>query len=244
MSFRCKNGAEHYHNTILESQICWGIVPAPAPARPVRFATEAQLKYIKDLGGDVEHAKHLKIHDASSYIDELKRRPKKVDVPEPAPATVEDRRLEFVKGMVPSIDSGYYAIQKEEGAEIFFMRVSRPKSGKYKDAVKLQSVHGTAAAKPRLMDAMVLYPSGKYYFMDRYFKDHYHRERLIEAIMLLVTDAWGAQRRYAEKIGRCCRCNAVLTDDKSRHYGIGPECEHYWPHIIEMVDAAEALKES
>lgn len=243
MSFKCKNGPEHTHETVYQSRVCWGLVKPDTHAAPfVKLATDAQLKFIKDLGGDPVHAAKMPIPEASSYIDELKRRKHAVTVaPEPAPAPkvdMTDKRLEFVKVMLSSISPGYYAVQAEEGAEIFFLRISQPKNGKYKGAIKVQSLHGTASSKPRSEDALVLFPTGKYYFMAKYFSDHFRRERLIEAIMLLVTDAWGAQRRYSEKIGRCCRCNAALTDERSRHYGIGPECEKYWPQIIELVDAA------
>ena len=206
------------------------------------MVTEAQLKYIRDLGGDVVHAAKLTRVDASSYIDELRRKPKAVQPVTVPPAPVEDPRLTMAKTMLTTVADGYYATQKEEGASVFFMRLSRPKTGKYAGGIKVQSVHGSPI-KPTLMDAMLYFPdSGKYYFEGRYSREAIWREKLIESILFLVTDSWGCQRRYAEKMERCCRCNASLTDDRSRHYGIGPECEKHWPHIIEQVDLEDALK--
>jgi hypothetical protein len=208
----------------------------------VRHATTSQIKYATDLGGDLAHISTLDFYSISSYIDELKRAKKGATVTTPAAPAV-DPRLEFMKSLLPNVDDGYYAVQKDGTGPVYFIRLSRPKSGHFKGSVKVQSMHGTAAAKPSLMDAAAFWPSGRVTFYKRYQQAHW-QESLIDWLMLLVTDSYGAARLYASEIGRCCRCNAALTDDNSRHYGIGPECEKYWPHIIEMVDAAEALKGS
>lgn len=41
---------------------------------------------------------------------------------------------------------------------------------------------------------------------------------------------------YGHELGRCCRCGKKLTDDRSRWYGIGPECEKVWPEILYELD--------
>lgn len=259
MSFICRNGPEHRHETREQARTCWGFatptdaarsilsgpldptppppllpptaVHSPAQSRP---ATGAQIKYATDLGGDPGRIARCDFYSISSYIDELKRGGAKV-----TSAPIVDPKLEFAKSMLTSLQSGYYAVRTDPTTDdIFFMRVSRPKSGTKKDALQVQSMHGTAAAKPSLMEALVVWPSNRYTFFGRYLQDHW-RTRLVDSIMLLVTDPIGAARLYADKIGRCCRCNAALTDERSRHYGIGPECEKYWPHIIEAVDSQE-----
>jgi hypothetical protein len=248
--------AEHTHETALEAKICHGLVKVPAPtpvyvpppaAPSVRHATPAQIKYATDLGGDPVRIARCDFYSISSYIDELKRGGAKVTT-----QPVVNPKLEFVKSMLLNVDSGYYAVRtRDDGSdkEIFFMRISRPKSGQYKGTLKVQSCHGGAGIGspansrdlPVLMDGVVLWPSGRTSFYGRYNQAHW-QEVLVDSIMKVVTDAYGALRLYSEQIKRCCRCNAGLTDDNSRHYGIGPECEKYWPHIIEMVDAADALR--
>lgn len=48
----------------------------------------------------------------------------------------------------------------------------------------------------------------------------------------VLVDQRGAAARYGQELGRCCRCSKALTDERSRWYGIGPECEKYWPEIV------------
>lgn len=204
---------------------------APSYVKP---ATPAQIKYATNLGGDPSRIARCDFYSISSYIDEMKRGGAKV-TSEP----IVDPKLEFAKSMLKALQSGYYAVRTDPASDdIFFMRISRPKNGVQKDALKVQSMHGTAASKPSLMEALVVWPSERYTFYGRYLQQVW-RGKLVDSIMFLVTDPIGAARLYAEKIGRCCRCNAALTDERSRHYGIGPECEKYWPHIIEAVDSQQ-----
>src|SRR6478672_1718439 len=230
---------EHLHHTVEQSKICHGLIkvpapslspafpPVPAPAPVVRRATDAQIKYATDLGGDPVRIARCDFYSISSYIDELKRGGAKVDT-----APKVNPKLEFVKAMLMNVDSGYYAVRTVDGSDddIFFMRVSRPKSGNGAGGLKLQSVHGGAGAgfserdKPVFKDGLIIWPSGSYTFYDRYRQAHW-QEVMVDSVMKLVTDTFGAARLYSEKIKHCCRCNKALTDDRSRHYGIGPECE-------------------
>ena len=72
MSFICKNGAIHRHNSVAESKDCWRSVYRPTvPAvvygtvytrdknrlpRPPGMSTWKQLDYVDDLKGDTAHA--------------------------------------------------------------------------------------------------------------------------------------------------------------------------------------------
>ena len=57
-------------------------------------------------------------------------------------------------------------------------------------------------------------------------------ERAASILATIVTDQRGAASRYGQMLGHCCRCGKALTDERSRWYGIGPECEKHWPEII------------
>lgn len=123
----------------------------------------------------------------------------------------EDPRLNMVKALIDLVPSGYFAVQTESGAHIDFLRISRPTKKQYAGTTKVQTQHG-----PNLDVEAVLWPSGKW---------SVYKRGVIEMLMLLVADIHTAAVRYAEKMHTCMRCNAELTDPRSRHYGIGPECE-------------------
>ena len=189
-----------------------------APVATVRMATERQIDYVKILGGDAVHAAKLTKLDCSKYIDELKAKGGGRTVHE------TDPRLAMIVGLIDQIPHGYFAVQKESGAAIDFIRISRPKPGaktRFAGSTKFQTQHG-----PRLEVAGVLWPSGQFSIYDH---------RLPELLLQVVADYRSCAMLYAEKIGQCMRCNAELTDDRSRFYGIGPECENYWTWAIEAV---------
>ena len=236
----CTNGKTHTHETVLESKICYGLILPPVPAvRPHEVhrtwrdepISSRQLAYIVNiLGGDENAAKCMDQGAASTYIDNLKRGDKPVSsepvaVPWSPPAPPKkfvDPRLALVTNLVDIIPDGYFATQTEEGAPITFLRLSRPKRNKLAGATKLQTQHG-----PSLETEAVLWPSGNWSI---------YRPRIIDELMLLVVDYRNAALRYAHHIGKCCRCNSPLTDERSRHYGIGPICDQVWLWVIEMVD--------
>lgn len=57
----------------------------------------------------------------------------------------------------------------------------------------------------------------------------------------VLVDQRGAAARYGQKLGKCCRCNKSLTDERSRWYGIGPECEKHWPEIVYESDETRGV---
>lgn len=227
MAVLCRNGTEHSHDSVEESKICWGILKPPAPPSvPVRphshdVATDRQLEYIKLLGGDVSLAENYTKADASRYIDRLKGAP----VSQPAtPRAVYKTKVPLA--LLEFVEDGYYAVQPDSETAYVFLRVSRPTRGRMAGSLKVQTQHSDVLATE-----FVQWPSGEVSVYKRSIEDQ---------ILLLLSDHHTAARNYGRHIGRCCRCNKTLTDERSRHYGIGPECEQYWPYIISLVDEEDA----
>ena len=231
MAYICKNGPQHHHQTAYQGRVCWGLA---APSRPfypatpsfspvVEMATPPQVNYLVDLGCDRVEARAMTKAEATSQIDRLKAqraREKRME----AAARTPDPRLELLKGMIDLLPDGYFAVQKEEGATVTFLRISRPKKNQYAGSIKVQTQHG-----PRFEVAAAYWTATKTFSV--------YSHSVIEPMMLVVTDYKSAALRYARIIEKCCRCNSPLTDTRSRHYGIGPECEQHWPWVIEEVDA-------
>jgi hypothetical protein len=256
MAIACNNGSPHSHETAAQSRACWTGAPVTSAYPPSVSAVVAvdppkvsdrQLAYIRDLGGDVRAARHLTRKGASEFIDELIREKKGLPPlptsPTPAPIAAparhvepEDPRVTMLKGLLQAIPSGYFAVEEAEGMHTDFIRISRPRPGgahkKFAGAVKIQSQHGDSLAL-----RAAYWPETGYF---RIFQSHVAGHGILDALMLLVTDYQGAAIRYGRRIGKCCRCNAHLTDDESRHYTIGPECKNYWPWVHETIDEMDA----
>jgi len=278
----CTNGGtQHYHSSVQESKVCYGLAPSSAlptatvpssgpsaltPSWHLRPVSDKQLWKLEQLGGSAcaKAAKYLNRGQASALIDELLHPEKeaKVTQPDPTPAPPPspkcaecgqqgfhltgcsfnrraarpvDPRHAMIAGLLTMVPDGYYAVHEYEGGPIDFMRVSRPKKNKYAGAIKVQTVMGSwMNVRLKGEPDAALWPSGSLSVYDR-------SGRVEDRLLLLVADAQGAARRYAKKLGHCCRCNASLTDEKSRHYGIGPECVKHWPHIVEQVDMEDAI---
>lgn len=140
----------------------------------------------------------------------------------------DDARVAMAKALFPQLPKGYYAVRADESDPYQFIRVSFPTYGMYRGWQKIQSQHGD-----RLEDGVMIDPRGYV---------HVNRSRTLDSGLMVVADPIGAAIRYALEIGNCCRCNATLTDERSRHYGIGPECEIAWPGVIERVDEMNELE--
>lgn len=226
---QCKNGPVHTHRTIQESRECWGVTCHGSLTTPVYphshdGATDRQLEYIKTLGGDVDHAKTLSKKGASEYIDQLKATQTGVTV-SAAPYSAVPKTKVPVE-LLNFVPEGYYAVQLDSESPLTFLRLIRPKRGKFAGTTKVQTQHG-----PNLDLAFVVWPDNRV---------SVYKASSEESILLMISDYQGSARRYAQKIGKCCRCNAPLTDERSRHYGIGPECEQHWPWMIVLVDEEDA----
>lgn len=138
----------------------------------------------------------------------------------------------FPAQLLFGINEGRYAVSTDDSERFTFVRLSivRPmKSGKKRamqDSMKIQTQHGDD-----LVTRAYVWPGGAYYLFS-----NWTAQMLVKPLMLIMTDPWGAAMRYGQELGQCCRCGKSLTDERSRYYGIGPECEGRWPAIIGQVD--------
>lgn len=214
-SILCRNkGHVHTHTSVTASKICYGIIKPT-----VEFATSRQVAYVAHLGGDALHAAKLSKGDCSTYIKSLQSAPSVSAEPSAPPVKPKPKVPLELFNAVPE---GYYAWQLDTDTPLTFLRVSRPTRGKYRGTTKVQTQHG-----PNFLIAWVSWPSGQV------IEYRYGTEA---ALLGIIVDYRHAARVYAMKKGKCCRCNTELTDVRSRHYGIGPECVKHWPWYTEMVD--------
>lgn len=131
--------------------------------------------------------------------------------------------------MVEAMRDGRYCVDVNNDYE--FIRVSRPKHGKKKGCLVLQTQH-SESYKPML----VIYPSGSVWFAQP------HRTaRLDMAVMMVAADPYTSAMNYGRIMKVCSRCGKELTDNRSIYYGIGPECEKHWPEIISYIDETRGV---
>lgn len=243
MSFKCKNGPEHRHETREEARICWGLMAAPTPARvpvagPVRpyehpeRSTGSQVHYVGILGGDTARARSMSKSECSTYIDRLKAgKESRVTEPTAAPRPTE-RVSKVPPELLKMVREGRYAVRADDAHPYVFIRISTGKGrSQYKDALKVQTQHAERLSEPKL----VVWPSGKVSLYDYSIED---------PLLMVIADQQGAARAYARELGRCARCGIELTDEESRRLGVGPECIKHWPHFRVLAAEEEEAKRS
>jgi hypothetical protein len=188
---------------------------------PYAEVTVPQLNKISGLGGDVVYAAKLNRGEASDYIERLiAAKETNQMIPEPVPT---DKPATIIPmDMLKATKDGRYAARQDETDMYDFFRVSRPKSGRFAGAIKVQTQHSDL-----LKEMLVLWPSGRVSVYNR------GPER---NLLLAILDPRSAGIRYGRHIGKCMKCGKTLTDNRSRYYGIGPDCEQDWPETIEEVD--------
>lgn len=240
-------GPTHHHGTAGEARACWTAAgprpvpaarpPAPRPndshARQVVHVneppTERQIWKVGKEGGDKVYAAKLTRKQCSEYIDSLIRT--KGSQPVTRPYTNPHLRQPVISPMLVTLLSGVkdgrYAWRPDTDTRWTFVRISRPKKGEYASAIKVQTQHGE-----NLKDRMKVYPDGGGRF-DR--ADHW----LEPVIIGICMDTTQSAIDYGREKGCCCICGRELTDDRSIHYSIGPECEKRASHIIGMRDEQE-----
>jgi hypothetical protein len=138
--------------------------------------------------------------------------------PAPRPPVIDDV---LTKCLLATKD-GRYAVKMGPDDPFRFIRLSRPKNGKSKGFLKIQTQHSEALAPAA---SIRLDGSGRYV----------QQRDLLPYLRMLVCDPTTAAMDYGRAMRRCSRCGIRLTDDRSRWFSIGPECEKYWPEIIGMV---------
>lgn len=227
------------------------VAPIPKPRWWDDPVTDSQLWRVGKEGGSKKFARTLVKGQCIAYIDALQhgKAPKLAEseeddeetppTPMPVSPPAPTRRGTLVHGYIVAKDStfvltplldrvpdGRYALQMAD-EEPTFLRVVRPARGKWAGCLKVQTQHGE-----RYEEAWCLWDDGRVGVFKVSVEDY---------INLLISDYRGAARLYAKIKTRCARCNTELTDERSRHYGIGPECEKYWSWMIDQVDEETAL---
>lgn len=235
-SIKC-GSCQSTHTSVAEVRDCHNLnhaaTQAPAPEPIHKLATPAQLKFIADLGGDVEDAKHFSVRAASVYIQQLKNAADQLKTATRAQTgskSLEPQHalMQFLS-LLESIPEGYYAVQPDTETPLSFLRLSRPKSKniseRWKGTTKIQTIHG-----PNLDIAWACWPNGQV---------RSYKHGIEDKIMLLISNFQSAALRYAREIGHCARCNLRLTDEQSRRRGVGPECIKHWPWAADNDEAED-----
>jgi hypothetical protein len=127
--------------------------------------------------------------------------------------------------MLAAIPSGYYAVRPDTETPYVFMRLARPVHGKRKGWVKVQTQHGETLYDRWLWNPGNLDPSTNVIRLTWNKSTLPGNQSIEDLILLMIVDHRAAAREYAREIGNCHRCNKDLTDERSRWYGFGPECE-------------------
>lgn len=127
--------------------------------------------------------------------------------------------------MLELVPTGYYAIRPDTETPFAFVRLVNPvKVGKLKGWVKVQTQHGEQFEDRWLWNPANPDPRTNVRTIFNW-KYNWHGQSVEDLILLLIVDHRKAARAYAAEIGNCHRCNKDLTDERSRFYGFGPECE-------------------
>jgi len=136
------------------------------------------------------------------------------------------------RAMVEHMREGRYAVEIKlpgKPTDWVFIRVSRPTHGQKKGCLVLQTQHSDYYKM-----LLQVYPSGHIYTAQ-------YNEKLDMALMMVAADPFTAAINYGRELGCCSRCARKLTDERSRYYSIGPECEKYWPEIINYLNETRGV---
>jgi hypothetical protein len=133
--------------------------------------------------------------------------------------------------MLEATPDGYFAVRVDDNDAYRFLRISRkfPKHSKKIGCVQVQSQHSDDL-KPVMMYRPLDSPKGSKEWL------WVATPRMERYVILAMVDPLGTGLKYAQELGRCCICGKTLTDERSRHYGIGPECEKVHPERIAYID--------
>lgn len=99
------------------------------------------------------------------------------------------------------VPEGHYAIDSHGSNDTLFVRVDRPTEGRWAGRVFVKMIVGGHPDSPI-------------------------RGAQAQSVLTRIAEAGveAAATRYGVDVGRCHRCNRLLTDQVSREMGIGPEC--------------------
>jgi hypothetical protein len=216
--FYCGNSNNsHKHRTVAEMRQCL------APKSQRVLPTEAQLNYVRDLHGNVERARGMTKSEVSRYIDDLRAANRRRQQMTPAPTPV----IRVPLDMLSSVPDGYYAWTPDD-RPLTFLRIKTHKSrhSRWNGCRTVQTQHGPNWSEPRF----VIRRDGSVWMPNR-------NDAVIQDVLIgLICSYKQCAKTYARELGRCMRCNLELTDERSRHYGIGPDCEKIWTWVVPEKD--------
>lgn len=213
----------------------------PGGRYPDLPATPRQRSYIIDLGGAASTT--MTRAEASVMIGRLKAgRAVFADVATGAPASDESGQqpqgfgeLGIPMSMLEAVRNGRYAISLDGSDRLRFVRVNRIKERKgmsYRSRALIGFTRIQTQHSDDLINRALISPEGNVRLESRTMG----LPEITAALVTIITDQRGAAIRYGQELGQCCVCGKALTDERSRYYGIGPDCEQRWPEIIDEVD--------
>lgn len=221
---RCKQ----YHSTIEEARNCYLRIAQTIYTPPVKTfepATARQLSYINDLGGSRAKAVRMSKSEASDYITVLKRRPRPVNLQTTAPNRVTTKvPISMLYDAIKPGREGRFAVQADTNTPYVFFRITTPKSGQFAGSLKVQTQHG-----PDFKLALVVWPGVEQ-------RVTVYNKSVEDDLLLVCVDPNGGKIAYGRELHHCGICGKELTDERSRWYGIGPDCETRNGHIIDLVN--------
>lgn len=182
--------------------------------------TESQLNYITSLGGD--RARIMDRLGASEYIKTLK------SARDTRPMTQPAYTPPIAPMLLDIIPTGYYALRLDDEQHTF-IRISRPTKGALAGGIHVQTQHSEG-----LVSRVIIIPGRQWRFNMR---RRVNGVDIVDYLKLLITTHRAAAMEYGSLLDQCCKCNKALTDERSRWYSIGPECEkHNSDYMTEVID--------
>lgn len=142
--------------------------------------------------------------------------------------------LKFLLPMLTMVPDGYFAVRPDTNEPWRFFRITRRDTKRNKNTTRIQS-----QASDLLYTRMIVWHDrDDYIWVDPWW---HQRGKLLQYLMLIIADAQGGMMQYAQLTEHCGSCGKQLTDERSRWYGIGPECEKksFGPGWIDAVDCSE-----
>ena len=233
MSVLCGKCHNH-HDTVDDVKVCYGLLRRE-PVVPYRQhppfvpSTPRQREYVKDLGGDVMHASSLSKESCSKYIDELKRRGARVSSPSYTPEPKNDPKFDMFQNLFATLPDGRYAIRRDETEAYTFFRIKSHTKGRLANCRTIQTQHSE-----NLKRVATQYSNGRWYF-------ERGRDWVVDLMLLVCLDHKTAAFNYGQELGSCNICGRELTDERSRFYSIGPDCEQRHQSFIDFVEDIKGM---
>lgn len=156
---------------------------------------------------------------------------------QPATPYALQHRTSVPLPMLEATPDGYYAVRLDDKDHFRFIRISRrfPKRSRWTGCIQTQTQHSDDLRI--LLTYRPLESPDSPWPEERIWVMQPHMEKYL---ILVMVDPIGAGQAYATKLGRCMICGKTLTDPRSIHYGIGPDCEKDHPEVIAYVDGLAA----